>query len=190
VNKAQQVPADQTVTPKTTQSTAALQSPQEFIHSLWSAAGRAAERIGLTPEALLAQAALETGWGGHVMQTADGGSSHNLFGIKADSHWDGDRVRRLTLEYEDGVAVRRRESFRAYASFDASFEDYVAFLRNNPRYADALRKTHDNHAYFNALQQAGYATDPQYADKILQLIESAEMQQAVVRLKSAHSRPL
>ena len=169
---------------------ASLESPEQFIYSLWPAAQSAAERIGLPPEALLAQAALETGWGGHVMPTIDGRSSHNLFGIKADQRWNGDRVRRATLEYEDGVAVRRREEFRAYQSFDDSFQDYVEFLKNNPRYTDALAKTHDSRAYFTALQQAGYATDPRYAEKILSLLESPEMERAMLRLKSSGPVPL
>jgi flagellar protein FlgJ len=179
-----------TLVKETPQKADPVASPQEFIHSLWSAAEQAASRIGLPPEALLAQAALESGWGKHVMSTDNGCSSHNLFGIKADSSWDGERVRRVTLEYEDGVAVQRRESFRAYESFDESFQDYVEFLMNNPRYLNALGKTDDTHAYFQALQEAGYATDPRYADKILSLLEGTQMQQAKAQLKSAEPLPL
>jgi flagellar protein FlgJ len=186
----QQTPGDQPAAHKTAETSAPLESPRQFIHSLWSAAQRAANSIGLPPEALLAQAALETGWGGHVMPAGDGGSSHNLFGIKADQSWDGDRVRRITLEYEDGVAVQRREYFRAYESFEDSFQDYVEFLKNNPRYADALANTHDSRAYFDALQQAGYATDPSYAEKIVSVLKGPEMERAIARLKSAESQPL
>jgi flagellar protein FlgJ len=124
------------------------------------------------------------------MSTDDGHSSYNLFGIKADPHWNGERIRRVTLEYDDGVAVQRREYFRAYESFNESFQDYVKFLQNNPRYLDALTKTHDSRAYFQALQKAGYATDPRYADKIVSLLGGAEMQRAKAQLKPTETLPL
>jgi flagellar protein FlgJ len=167
-----------------------LDTPEQFVDALWPAARPAADQIGLPPEALLAQAALETGWGAHVMPSFDGRSSHNLFGIKADHRWEGARVKRETLEYENGVAVRRREFFRAYDSYEESFEDYVSFLKQNPRYAVALANTHDSEAYFKALQQAGYATDPHYAEKILGLLQGSQMQQSLTSLKSDVLLPL
>lgn len=174
----------------TEQLTQSIESPQQFVESLWPSAERAAASIGLPAEALLAQAALETGWGGHVMSAAGDRSSHNLFGIKADQRWAGERVRRETLEYETGVAVRRREAFRAYGSYEESFQDYVAFLKGSPRYAQALANTHDSHAYFSALQQAGYATDPQYAQKILRVMQGPEMQAALQKVKSPGNRSI
>jgi flagellar protein FlgJ len=153
-------------------------SPETFLRALWPAAEQAAARLDLAPEALLAQAALETGWGRHVMRHGGGDSSHNLFGIKADARWDGDTVSTDTLEYRDGVALKTRASFRAYASFEQSFEDYVDFLQRNPRYREALQRTADPKAYFAALQDAGYATDPVYADKILRVLDSAPMRKA------------
>jgi flagellar protein FlgJ len=167
-----------------------IDSPEEFVASLWSAAEGAANELGLPTEALLAQAALETGWGGHVMRSAQGGSSHNLFGIKADQRWDGEQVRKETLEYQQDVAVRKRENFRSYNSYQESFQDYVAFLKQNPRYAEALRNTQDSEAYFRALQDAGYATDPNYADKILRVMRGEEMQAALDQFKSPARRPI
>ncbi|MEN8166067.1 MAG: flagellar assembly peptidoglycan hydrolase FlgJ [Pseudomonadota bacterium] len=167
----------------TGQSSQSIESPQQFVESLWSSAERAATSIGLPAEALLAQAALETGWGGHVMSATSGNSSHNLFGIKADQRWEGERVRRETLEYESGVAVRRREAFRAYGSYEESFQDYVAFLKGSPKYAEALENTHDSQAYFSRLQQAGYATDPKYAEKIQRVMQGPEMQSALQKIK-------
>ncbi|MEN8179482.1 MAG: flagellar assembly peptidoglycan hydrolase FlgJ [Pseudomonadota bacterium] len=167
-----------------------LDSPEKFVKSLWSAAEQAASTIGLPTEALLAQAALETGWGNHVMSAGNGKSSHNLFGIKADQRWDGDQVRRDTLEYENGVAIRKRDAFRAYRSYDESFQDYVAFLQSSPRYAEALAKGHDSQAYFSALQDAGYATDPKYAEKILRVMDGTEMRAALQELKSEKVRPI
>ena len=119
------------------------------------------------------------------MPASNGASSHNLFGIKADGRWDGAQVRKETLEYEQGVAVRRREYFRTYDSFEQSFSDYVAFLKSSPRYAEALQKTDDPAAYFQSLQAAGYATDPAYADKILRVMQGPEMQAALASFKAS-----
>lgn len=153
-------------------------SPKRFIEAFWPAAQRVAAKLDIAPEALLAQAALETGWGRHVMRHADGGSSFNLFGIKADLRWRGDRVDVSTLEYRDGVALKTRAGFRAYGSFDESFDDYVTFVKGNPRYAEAVKVAQDPHAYFDALQQAGYATDPAYARKIQRILDGSAMQHA------------
>ncbi len=183
-------PVELQQTPATPEVALDIDSPETFVQGLWQPAADAAASLGLEPQALLAQAALESGWGGHVMQAGDGSSSHNLFGIKADQRWDGDRVRVETLEYVDGVAVKRRESFRAYDSFDESFQDYVAFLRESPRYADALASADDSQAYFGALQQAGYATDPAYAEKIMRVMQGSEMKQAVAGLKESSPRPI
>jgi len=150
-------------------------SPEAFLDKLWPAAEEAAAKLQLAPEALLAQAALETGWGRHVMRHHSGDSSHNLFGIKADSRWQGEKVRVSTLEYRDGVPLKTRANFRAYSSFEDSFRDYVDFVQRNPRYRDALDKTQDAKAYFGALQQAGYATDPAYAEKIQRILDSEPM---------------
>jgi peptidoglycan hydrolase FlgJ len=88
------------------------------------------------------------------------------------------------------VAVRRRENFRSYNSFDESFQDYVTFLKQNPRYTEALSQTQDSEAYFRALQDAGYATDPNYADKILRVMKGPEMQAALDHFKSSAQRPI
>jgi len=153
-------------------------TPDDFLRQLWPMAEQAAADLQLPPEALLAQAALETGWGKHVMRRPDGDSSHNLFGIKADARWQGGAVPMSTLEYQDGVAVKTRADFRTYASYADSFQDYVGFLRSNPRYRDALDNTADPAAYFAELQAAGYATDPRYAEKILKVLDSDAMQRA------------
>ncbi|MCU7810902.1 MAG: flagellar assembly peptidoglycan hydrolase FlgJ [Candidatus Thiodiazotropha sp. (ex Notomyrtea botanica)] len=162
-----------------------LDSPESFVQGLWSAAEHAAAELGLPPEALLAQAALETGWGSAVMQSGNGQSSHNLFGIKADQRWDGGQVKKETLEYEDGVAVRKRERFRTYASFEQSFQDYVAFLKATPRYAEALTNAENPSTYFRSLQDAGYATDPAYAEKIMRVMQGPEMQAALTSFKAS-----
>jgi len=157
-------------------------NPQEFVQQLWPWALEAAKQLGLRPQALLAQSALETGWGQHMLRQNDGSPSYNLFNIKADKRWDGDRVAVSSLEYEGGVAVKKRDHFRAYDSLRDSFHDYVAFLKDNPRYREALESVANPGRYFSALQQAGYATDPRYAEKIQAVLEGPEMQRALAGL--------
>jgi flagellar protein FlgJ len=141
--------------------------PQQrrFLASVRGHAERAAERLGTTPEVLIAQAALETGWGRHVV----GGDSHNLFSIKADPAWEGRTVTQRTLEVFGGRPVRVSAAFRAYADPGEAFDDYVEFIRGNPRYERAIARAADPRAYVQELQRAGYATDPRYAQKILQI---------------------
>lgn len=165
-------------------------SPEEFVENLWPWATEAAGLVGLKPQALLAQAALETGWGKKLIRAADGASSNNLFGIKADQRWQGDRVSVNTLEYEAGTAVQRRAYFRAYDSLRDSFHDYVDFLQSNPRYNEALGAAENSQAYFTELQRAGYATDPEYANKINAVLNGPEMTRAVERLKPGAERSL
>jgi flagellar protein FlgJ len=144
---------------------------EAFVRAVRPHAERAGRALGVDPGMLVAQAALETGWGRSVLQHADGRSAFNLFGIKANPAWTGDVVTVPTLEYEGGVAVRRNAAFRAYPSFAESFDDYVDLLRGNPRYARALAQADDPRAYMQALQAAGYATDPRYAEKVIRIWE-------------------
>lgn len=162
-----------------------LSTPQAFVQNVWPHAQQAARDLGVRPEVLVAQAALETGWGRSVMQQADGSSSHNLFGIKASAGWDGPQVSVPTLEYADGIAVRTRASFRAYGSFADSFNDYVDFLKSNPRYRDALAQADNPAAFADALQRAGYATDPAYAQKITAIVNGDTMQTALTPLRES-----
>jgi peptidoglycan hydrolase FlgJ len=141
-------------------------TPAEFVAYLKPYAQQAAQTLGMDTEVLLAQSALETGWGKHIPRRSDGSSSFNLFGIKADSRWDGASVSVGTLEYRNGAAQRERAKFRAYESPAEAFVDYVAFLRRNPRYDKALTST-NGADFIRGLQQAGYATDPRYAAKVL-----------------------
>lgn len=145
--------------------TAGDAAKDRFVHQLWPHAEAAGAELGVDPKTLLAHAALETGWGRHVPQGEDGRSSHNLFGIKATG-WNGERVQASTLEYADGTAQQRNEPFRAYESAGESFRDYVALIRDNPRYAAARGTGADTAAFARALQAGGYATDPDYAAKL------------------------
>ncbi|WP_028917084.1 flagellar assembly peptidoglycan hydrolase FlgJ [Pseudoxanthomonas sp. J35] len=143
----------------------APRSPERFVAGIWHHAQAAARELGVDARALVAQAALETGWGRRQIQRADGGSAHNLFGIKA-AGWRGERATASTHEYVDGVRRRETAQFRAYASPAESFADYVRLLKENPRYRQALQSGGDVGRFARALQQAGYATDPSYAAKI------------------------
>ncbi len=150
-------------------------SPEEFSKSLWPLAQKTGKELGIAPQAILAQAALETGWGKFIIKHSDGRSTHNLFGIKADQRWQGEHVVLPALEYADGQAVKRKESFRSYDSYAASFSDYANFLRSNPRYEKALMSGHDPMLFTQALHAAGYATDPDYHSKINNIINSSAM---------------
>ncbi len=149
-----------------------FESPDSFVRQLWSMAENAAEKIGVSPAAILSQAALETGWGKHVIKKADNSSSHNLFNIKADQRWQGEATSIGTLEYRDGVAVKEQAQFRVYDSYQASFDDYIQFLQTQPRYREALQVTDNPEAFIEQLHDAGYATDPAYADKIKRIMNS------------------
>lgn len=160
--------------PATTQNVSAAadhqplaRSKEDFVKMMWPHAQRAGESLGVDPSALVAQAALETGWGKAVPTHGSGSSSFNLFGIKAGSSWDGATANVPTLEFEDGVAVRKVERFRAYSSPADSFNDYARLIGNNPRYENARGAGGDVTTFASALQEGGYATDPNYAQKIV-----------------------
>lgn len=141
-------------------------SPQSFIQSLLPYATDAAQQLGVPSEAIIAQAALETGWGQHVLSHSNGNSSYNLFGIKAGNSWQGDTVNAETTEFFAGKPLKVNAQFRSYASLQQAFDDYVQFLSENPRYS-AVHNS--DSAFASTLQRAGYATDPQYANKINQV---------------------
>ncbi|MEO8308299.1 MAG: glucosaminidase domain-containing protein [Pseudomonadota bacterium] len=140
---------------------------EDFVQALMPAAKRAGEQLGIDPSNLIAHAALETGWGKNMPTAADGSSSFNLFGIKAGRSWNGAAVTAVTSEVEDGKSVRTPAQFRAYSSPEACMQDYAALLSGNGRYAGALGTGSDSAAFAGALQRGGYATDPDYANKLV-----------------------
>ena len=158
------------------------QTPDEFIRELLPHVRKGAAELGVTPGVLVAQAALESGWGQKVIRHADGRSSFNLFGIKADAGWSGDKVSVATLEYEDGIAAKQRAAFRAYDSVAGAVSDYVDFIRSNPRYQPVLEQAADPDAYLNGLEAAGYATDPAYADKIRSIMQRGSFVENIDKL--------
>ncbi|NWG86420.1 MAG: flagellar assembly peptidoglycan hydrolase FlgJ [Hydrogenophilaceae bacterium] len=139
---------------------------QAFIERLRPHAEAAAEKLGVPADFILAHAALESGWGRREIANADGSPSHNLFGIKAGSRWDGATAEVTTTEYRYGLPLKQVERFRAYGSYAEAFGDYAGLLQG--RYADALNGDAKTFAF--GLQQGGYATDPRYGEKLRQMI--------------------
>jgi flagellar protein FlgJ len=141
--------------------------PKDFVSALIKPAQKVQQKLGVPFEVVIAQAALETGWGQKIIKDQHGDSSNNLFNIKADSRWAGDKVTKDTLEFEQGAMIKKAEPFRMYQTLSDSVDDYIHFLSNSERYQDALQKSNNVEHFLQGLQKAGYATDPQYADKII-----------------------
>lgn len=156
---------------------------QDFIDKIRPHAERAAQALGVPARAIMAQAALETGWGKHVSRDSDGGSSYNLFGIKANKSWSGDRVQTATQEYSNGAFGSEQAAFRSYDSLGDAFDDYVGFLKDNPRYLNTLRAD-SVQGFAQGLQKAGYATDPGYAGKIVDVANSSNMSAALATART------
>ena len=154
-------------------------SPSSFIQTLLPYAKKAAKALGVAPEVLVAQSALETGWGKKILKTPGQESSFNLFNIKSHGGWKGESVNKSSLEVEDGVGVQRRSNFRVYQGLQESFKDYTDFITNNKRYEQALQQGDSAERYVEELQQAGYATDPKYAEKIKQIMNSNSFKSVV-----------
>lgn len=150
-------------------------TPDGFVRTLRPIAERIGRQLGIDSRLLLSQAALETGWGQKVLQRSGGASSFNFFNIKAGADWHGATVTVPTIEYQNGVAVREMATFRAYRTPEESFSDYAQLIADNPRYQQALARGGNPVAYIRSLAAAGYATDPQYADKVLAIFRSDSM---------------
>lgn len=146
-----------------------ITSQEHFVARLRPYAEQAAAELGVDAGVLLAQSALETGWGKAVLKQADGSNSHNLFNIKADRSWRGRQLNQHTLEFSDGIGRQEVAVFRAYDSYQDSFKDYVRFIKTNPRYANAIKMAGNPERYMHELQRAGYATDPAYAAKVMRI---------------------
>ncbi|WP_197708406.1 flagellar assembly peptidoglycan hydrolase FlgJ [Shewanella sp. ALD9] len=149
-------------------------SPEHFISVLYPHAEKAAKSLGTSAEVLIAQSALETGWGQKVVRRNDGTMSHNLFNIKADKRWQGDKTSVNTLEFEKGIAVQQKADFRMYDNLEQSFNDFVSFISQGDRYQDARKVASEPTQFIKALQKAGYATDPQYANKVINVMKSVK----------------
>lgn len=147
---------------------------EDFIQTLKPAAHAAAAKLGTQPEAILAVAALETGWGQHVMPTQNGNSSFNLFGIKASKGWHQGKVMATTLEFENGAMQKRREPFRTYNNPAESVADFADFIQRNPRYQTALNNADNPEKFLKEIHKAGYATDPDYSQKVVSVMRQIQ----------------
>jgi len=154
-------------------------SAKDFVNRVWPHAVEASKSTGVPPQFLIAHSALESGWGKSEIHKADGSSSYNLFGIKAGKNWTGATVEATTTEYVDGQPKQVVEKFRAYASYEEGFRDYANLLRGNSRYG-AVIGSQDGTEFARRLQQAGYATDPMYADKLSRIINGPTLRQALI----------
>ena len=148
-------------------STPSFTEPKDFVSALTESAKAVQDKIGVPFQVVIAQAALETGWGQKIIKDQQGSSSNNLFNIKADNRWAGEQIQKDTLEFEQGAMVKKSAPFRAYQSLSESFNDYADFLSGSERYQDALQNSGNVEHFLQGLQEAGYATDPQYANKIM-----------------------
>lgn len=153
----------------------------DFVKAIWPKAKEAASVMGLDPKILLAQAALETGWGKFIAKDADGSSSNNLFNVKTGSNKDFESVKVNTTEYIADTPIKMTESFRKYSSVEQSFNDYVSLIKGSERYQNALANAGNPEAYVNELHKAGYATDPKYGNKILSIYHGEDLNQAMER---------
>ncbi|MDF0605022.1 flagellar assembly peptidoglycan hydrolase FlgJ [Neisseriaceae bacterium TC5R-5] len=151
---------------------------RDFVNAMLPHAREAANKLGVAPEAVVAHAALESGWGKRAIRHEDGSNSHNLFGIKATTAWQGKTVSVMTTEYENGVAQKRVEKFRSYDSYSAAFNDYANLLKDSPRYKNVLNQGQNMYGFAQGLQTGGYATDPRYARKLVDVAASLAQQMA------------
>jgi len=149
--------------PKTTLFTVWAQ-----LHSLLDVGVQAA--TGVPARFILAQAALESGWGDREIRDAAGQASHNLFGVKAGRGWSGEAVETTTTEYRQGVAMKLTQRFRSYADYGEAFADYADLLKR--RIGEATAAGGDAEAFAKGLAEGGYATDPAYAGKLKAVIAS------------------
>ncbi len=147
---------------------------EAFVQKLLPHAQAASASSGIPASFMMGQAALETGWGRSEIRGADGQNSHNLFGIKAGGSWKGRTVDIVTTEYVNGKPQKQVDSFRAYDSYADAFRDYASLLRGNARYQNAIMPGQDAAGFAQGLQQAGYATDPGYAQKLMGVIRMVE----------------
>jgi peptidoglycan hydrolase FlgJ len=156
-------------------------SVNTFVEHLHALAVEAGQQLGVDPKILIAQSALETGWGSKINRAVNSESSLNLFNIKADQRWSGESVIVSTLEFRQGLPVKEQAAFRSYSSLEESFNDYVSFINNSPRYQQAMNGE-GGESYIRGLSNAGYATDPNYAEKIMRIADSKELKHAIDRV--------
>jgi flagellar protein FlgJ len=169
--------ASPTPRPSTQGAGTAGDARRDFVDRVWGHAVKASEETGVPAQFIVAHAALESGWGAREIRRADGSASHNLFGIKVGRNWRGEVTETRTTEYADGLAQSQVEAFRAYADYGEAFRDYGRLLK--ARYLGGEQPV-DAGDFAWRLQSGGYATDPRYADKLMRVINSGALRQAML----------
>ena len=165
--------------PSQASDAATAQHAAQFVSAVLPTIRRVATSLGVNPLGLLAQAALETGWGKRMARTADGSPSLNMFGIKAGEGWGGARAVADTVEFSGGVAMQRRTAFRAYGSIEESVSDFANLLTSSPRYREAIAAGANAQAYIHSIAKSGYASDPEYGNKLNQILNSSTLRAAL-----------
>src|ERR1700679_1115555 len=153
------------------------QHAAQFVSAVLPTIRRAAASLGVNPLGLLAQAALETGWGKRMARTADGTPSLNMFGIKAGEGGNGARAG--AVEISGGGATQRRTAFRAYGSIEESVNDFANLLSTSPRYREAVAAGGNAQAYVHSIARSGYATDPEYGNKLNEILNGGTLRAAL-----------
>jgi flagellar protein FlgJ len=141
-----------------------------FVDRLAVPAQAASAATGIPARFIIGQAALESGWGKREIKNSNGTTSHNIFGVKATKDWAGKTVSSVTTEYVNGRPQKVVEKFRAYDSYEDALTDYASVIKNNPRYAPVIQASRDVVGFAHGMQKAGYATDPQYAKKLISIM--------------------
>lgn len=160
-------------------SVSGMASPEEFVANIMPYAKLAGEKLGVDYKVIIAQAALESGWGKSL-------NANNLFGIKAGANWQGLSQTKQTKEFIDGVETGQQATFRGYQNYADSFSDYVRFIQQSPRYKTAFQQAegvneqgHSARSYIHGLHKAGYATDPEYTDKVMNVYHGLTLTKAL-----------
>jgi flagellar protein FlgJ len=156
-----------------------LETASQFVSEVMPTITRAAKGLGVSPLGMLAQAALETGWGTRMARTAEGAPSLNMFGIKADDNWEGARAGANTVEFSAGVATQRHTAFRAYGSIEESVSDFANLLKGSARYRQTVAAGGNAQAYVDSIGRSGYATDPDYAHKLNEILNGGTLRMAL-----------
>ncbi len=165
------VPTDARVpSPSAADAAGKPSAKRSFVDKLMAHAETVSAATGIPSRFMVAHAALESGWGRREIRNADGSNSHNVFGIKAGTHWKGKVTDVTTTEYVNGLPQKRVERFRAYDSYADAFADYAKTLTHSPRYREVVASAADASGFAQGLQKAGYATDPRYAQKLTRVI--------------------
>ncbi|WP_418316577.1 flagellar assembly peptidoglycan hydrolase FlgJ [Piscinibacter sakaiensis] len=152
----------------------------DFVSQHNDAAEAAEAATGIPASFMVAQAAHESGWGKREIRNADGSTSFNVFGIKAGGSWTGKTAEVMTTEYVNGRPRKQVASFRSYNSYEEAFKDYAKLMKNSPRYSQVVANASTAQGFAQGLQRAGYATDPAYAAKLTQVINTTLRLQRVL----------